>query len=196
VGRGRRTDEALQLCRRLWTAEEISHSGQFFHLDQVRIHPAPLQPGGPPIIVAGRQEVAMRRAARLGDGWMPYLYSPRRYAASVQRIRAIAAEDGRELDRFEWCAFLFVNVSRTREQAVGQAAAFLGGNYGQDFNAMVSKVAVVGTASDVREQLQAFVDAGARHLIVATAGHPRPAELHQQLAEEIVPMLEGRGAEQ
>jgi probable F420-dependent oxidoreductase len=195
AGRGRRTDEALGLLRRLWTAEEISHSGEFFHLDEVRIHPAPLQPGGPPLVIAGRQEVAMRRAARLGDGWMPYLYSPPRYAASVETIRAVAAEEGRDLEDFEWFAFLFVNVGRTREQAAEQAATFLGGNYRQDFTTMLPRVAVVGTVSDVVEQLQAFVDAGARHLIVATAGHPQPAELQQQVAEEILPMLAVQGAD-
>ena len=69
--RGRRTNEAIPLLRRLWTAQEISHPGPLFPMEAVKIHPAPVQSGGPPIIVAGRQEVAMRRAARLGDGWMP-----------------------------------------------------------------------------------------------------------------------------
>ena len=90
--RGRRTDEMIPLIRRLWTAEEISHHGRYYEMDEVRIHPAPIQPGGPPIVVAGRSEAAMRRAATLGDGWFPYLYSPRRYAASVDTVRALAAD--------------------------------------------------------------------------------------------------------
>ena len=51
------------------------------------IHPAPVQAGGPPIVVAGRKEPAMRRAAVLGDGWFPYLYSPRRYRRRWRRSR-------------------------------------------------------------------------------------------------------------
>src|SRR5262249_60518081 len=85
--RGRRTDEAIGLIRRLWTAEEISHPGPFYAMANVKVHPAPVQPGGPPIVVAGRKEPAMRRAALLGDGWMPYLYSARRHAAPVETIR-------------------------------------------------------------------------------------------------------------
>ena len=109
--RGRRANEAIPLLRRLWTAEEVSHEGAFYAMRDVKIHPAPLQPGGPPIIVAGRQEAAMRRAALLGDGWMPYLYSPRRYAASVATVKAAAAEAQRDLADFEYYAFVFTNVT-------------------------------------------------------------------------------------
>src|SRR5262249_46726477 len=77
--RGRPGDEAMGLPRKLWTAEAITHHGRYYAMDDVRVHPAPAQIGGPPILVAGRSEPAMRRAAQLGDGWMPYLYSPRRY---------------------------------------------------------------------------------------------------------------------
>ena len=49
-------------------------------------------------------------AALLGDGWFPYLYSPRRYAASAELIEQTAAQAGRDLAGFEWCAFIFVNV--------------------------------------------------------------------------------------
>src|SRR5207302_1651108 len=87
----------------------------------VRIHPTPAQRGGPPIIVSGRKGPAMRRAAALGDGWMPYLYSPRRYAESVDRIRKAAAEAGRDLTDFQWTMFLFVPVddaARLMEEVV------------------------------------------------------------------------------
>jgi alkanesulfonate monooxygenase SsuD/methylene tetrahydromethanopterin reductase-like flavin-dependent oxidoreductase (luciferase family) len=179
----------MPLMRRLWTAEEISHVGEFYSMADVRIHPAPIQPGGPPLIVAGRQKVAMRRAVRLGDGWMPYLYSARRYAASVATIRELAHEEGRDLAGFEWLGFLFTNVGRTHEEAVEQASGFLGGNYRQDFSAILPNVAVVGTADEVTEQMQAYVDAGARHLVVVTAGHPQPQEMQHRIVEDIFPRL-------
>src|SRR4051812_41598068 len=56
--RGRRTNEAIPLLRRMWTGEEISHEGPHFAMSDVRIHPPPAQPGGPPIIVAGRKPPA------------------------------------------------------------------------------------------------------------------------------------------
>ncbi|HLM16751.1 MAG TPA: TIGR03619 family F420-dependent LLM class oxidoreductase [Acidimicrobiia bacterium] len=188
--RGPRTDDAIPLLRALWSGEPVSHHGQFVTFDDVRIHPPPLQGSGLPIVVAGRQPAAMRRAARLGDGWMPYLYSPRRYAESVTVIRETAAAGGRDLSAFEWFAFVFVNLDDDGDQAREHAAQFLGGTYTKgDFAAMVDRVAAAGTVDQVTTTLQAFVDAGARHLIFTpmVRGNPRP--LLDRLVGEVLPRL-------
>lgn len=188
--RGRRTNEAIPLLKRLWTAEELSHPGPYYPMENVKIHPAPIQPGGPPIVVAGRKDPAMRRAATLGDGWMPYLYSPRRYEASVERITELAAAAGRSLDGFGWYAFVFVNANADGAAAREQAARTMGGNYNQDFRQMVDSVAAAGTPSEVRNKLQAFIDAGARHLVfMPAAGSGDPQVLIETLFNEVVPEL-------
>ena len=188
--RGRRTDEMIPLIRRLWTAEEITHEGRYYSMQDVRIHPAPMQPGGPPIVVAGRKEPAMRRAAALGDGWFPYLYSPRRYAASVETIEQAAVEAGRDLSAFEWYVFVFVNVNPDGDTAREEAARSMGGNYNQDFRPMVDRVAAAGTAEEVTATLQAFHDAGARHFVFspATAGAD-PRTVIDRLFGDVVPAL-------
>jgi len=167
--RGRRANEMIPLLRRLWTAEEITHEGRYYSLDEVKIHPAPFQPGGPPIVVAGRQEAAMRRAATMGDGWFPYLYSARRYEASVATVRQAAAEAGRDLTNFGWYAWIFLNINPDGDVAREEAARSMGGNYKQDFQAMVDNVAVAGTTDEVIAKLKAFVDAGARHFVFSPA---------------------------
>jgi len=193
--RGARADEAMGLLRRLWTGEEISHAGRFHRLEQVSIRPAPLQPGGPPILVAGRQDVAMRRAALLGDGWMPYLYSPRRYAQSAERIRGIAAETDRSLAGFEWLHFLVANVNDDPERARRDAAASLGAAYNQDFNAMLDSVAAVGNAEQVAARVSEFVAAGARHVIFGIAasrkpeGEPERIAMAQKITREVIPLV-------
>jgi len=187
--RGRRTNEAIPLLRRLWTAEEISHPGPLFPMEAVRIHPAPVQKGGPPIVVAGRQDVAMRRAARLGDGWMPYLYSPRAYAQSVERITSIAAEAQRDLSAFEWMQFLFTNVQDDAERAREEAAGFLGGTYSQDFRPMVDRVAAAGTPDQVAARVQEFVDAGARHVVFAIGASGDRLAMMRRILSEVVPRI-------
>ncbi|SQE00092.1 MULTISPECIES: LLM class flavin-dependent oxidoreductase [unclassified Parafrankia] len=195
--RGRRTDEAIGLLRRLWTAQTISHDGPFYPMTDVRIHPAPAQPGGPPVIVAGRKEPAMRRAALLGDGWMPYLYSPRRYAASARTIRQAAADAGRDLSGFEWYAFVFVNVDPDGDRAREEAARTMGGTYNQDFKTMVDSVAAAGTAEEVTSKLRDFVDAGARHFIFMPApGTGDPDRIVHRLLDEVIPPLRAHGNEQ
>ncbi len=84
--RGQRLDESIGLLRRFWTSEPVDYSGRHFQYSGLRIHPAPTNTGGPPIVVTGRRRPAMRRAALLGDGWMPYLYS-------VERYRALSGDD-------------------------------------------------------------------------------------------------------
>lgn len=188
--RGARTNEAIPLIRRLWSGEPVSHAGPFYPMDDVRIHPAPAQASGPPIIVSGRKPVAMRRAAAMGDGWMPYLFSARRYAASVETVKAHAASIGRDLTGFGWYAFLFVNVSDDSEQAVQATAEFLGGNYRQDFKAMVDSVAVAGSTEQVTQRLQRFVDAGLRHLIIAPAARADSLAMVERLTRDVLPNLQ------
>lgn len=193
ASRGSRTDEAIPLIRRLWSGEPISHSGRHFEFEDVRIHPAPSQSGGPPIVVAGRQPVAMRRAAHLGDGWMPYLYSPRRYAESVASIEQHAAGIGRDLSSFEWFAFVFVNVCDDAEHARRELASYLGGTYRQDFAEMVDRIGVAGGRAEVVDKLAAFVEAGARHFILAVASRDEPSRrrIVEELAGTVFPQLRG-----
>jgi alkanesulfonate monooxygenase SsuD/methylene tetrahydromethanopterin reductase-like flavin-dependent oxidoreductase (luciferase family) len=186
--RGRRTDEAIPLLRTLWTAEPITHTGRFYAMEDVRMHPGPVQPGGPPIVVAGRKEVAMRRAASLGDGWMPYLYSPRRYAESVSTIRDLAAQAGRALTDFQWFAHVFINVGPDGTESRRDAAAAIGGNYNQDFTAMIDRVAVAGTSQEVAAKLREFVDAGARHFVLSPMSKAGAGDvITDRLIEEVLP---------
>jgi alkanesulfonate monooxygenase SsuD/methylene tetrahydromethanopterin reductase-like flavin-dependent oxidoreductase (luciferase family) len=185
--RGMRADEAIPLIRRLWTGQEISHGGPFYPMDAVKVHPRPQQSGGPPIVVSGRQEAAMRRAARSGDGWMPYMYSPRRYRASVARIGEIAGAEGRDLTRFGWMLYIPVRIDSDAARARRDAAAFLGGTYQQDFEEMIKHIGAAGPARYVAERLCEYADAGVRHFIFLIVGEAVPQA--RQLVENVVPVL-------
>jgi alkanesulfonate monooxygenase SsuD/methylene tetrahydromethanopterin reductase-like flavin-dependent oxidoreductase (luciferase family) len=185
--RGKRADEAIPLIRRLWTGEEISHGGPFYPMDEVKVHPRPHQIDGPPIVVSGRKEPAMRRAATSGDGWMPYLYSAGRYRASVARIGEIAGEEGRDLTRFSWMLYIPVCIDSDAHRARRDAAAFLGGTYQQDFEEMIKHVGAAGPAPYVAERLCEYVNAGVRHVIFLTVGEA--VSQARQLVEHVVPVL-------
>jgi probable F420-dependent oxidoreductase len=188
--RGRRTDEAIPLLRQLWTGEEHTHLGRYYSMESVRIHPPPARPGGPPIVVAGRREPAMRRAALLGDGWMPYLYSARRYADSVATIRSFAETAGRDLSDFEWFVFVFVNADDDSERAREETLTFLGGTYRQGFSEMLDRVALAGTPAEVARGLREFVDAGARHFILAPASRGSALDVVLRVADDVIPRVQ------
>ena len=84
--RGARTDEALDVLTRLWTEEEVHFEGRFTRLPGVSLDPQPVRKPHPPIWVAGRREAAMKRCARFGDGWLPYMYTPEMLAESVETV--------------------------------------------------------------------------------------------------------------
>lgn len=71
ASRGGRVDEALSLCRRLWTEAVVEHRGTHFSFPPVMFEPKPVQRPHPPISVGGDSAPALRRAALLGDGWIP-----------------------------------------------------------------------------------------------------------------------------
>ncbi|MDT3441539.1 MULTISPECIES: LLM class flavin-dependent oxidoreductase [unclassified Pseudofrankia] len=189
AGRGRRTDEAIGLLRELWSAQPVTWPGPLFPMAGVRVQPAPRQPGGPPVIVAGRQPAAMRRAALLGDGWMPYLYSPERYARSVATVRAEAAATGRPMDGFIWAAYIPFVIDDDATRARRRAADFLGGTYRQDFAAMIDRVAVTGTSAQVARRLADYVEAGARHLALMPATREGGHDMLLQVLTDIAPQL-------
>lgn len=83
--RGRRLDEAIEVLRVLWTEPEPSFSGEFFSFDPVRFGP---KPAGVPIHVGGESPAALRRAARLGDGWIGMDHTPESAARQVKELDA------------------------------------------------------------------------------------------------------------
>jgi alkanesulfonate monooxygenase SsuD/methylene tetrahydromethanopterin reductase-like flavin-dependent oxidoreductase (luciferase family) len=74
--RGRYSDECIRIFRELWTAETPSFQGHFHRFDALKCEPKPVQPGGIPIWVGGHTPQAIRRAARLGNGWQPIVQRP------------------------------------------------------------------------------------------------------------------------
>jgi probable F420-dependent oxidoreductase len=74
--RGAVSDEYLRIFKALWTQDPASHRGEFYRFDAVRCLPHPVQKPHPPIWVGGHSKVALRRVARLGDGWHPVGANP------------------------------------------------------------------------------------------------------------------------
>jgi probable F420-dependent oxidoreductase len=90
--RGRRLDEAIDVCRRLWSEDVIEHHGEFFDFGPVMFEPKPVQQPLP-VLVGGESEAALRRAVERGDGWIGMQHTPESVAPIAERLRA-ARGDG------------------------------------------------------------------------------------------------------
>lgn len=94
--RGRRTEEYLAVCRALWAGGEARWDGELVRLPPVRTGPLPVQRPHPPVWIAGNSPAAIRRAARIGDGWHAIDLRADEIAPAVRRLRAAAAVAGRD----------------------------------------------------------------------------------------------------
>ncbi|HYM30507.1 MAG TPA: TIGR03619 family F420-dependent LLM class oxidoreductase [Candidatus Cybelea sp.] len=105
--RGDVTNEYLQAFKELWTSPKPHFNGRYVQFSNVNFEPKPAQKPHPPLWIGGESEPALRRAARLGDGWYPIGVNPAhpldtfsRYKASVDRVRQKLAEAGRDPSKF------------------------------------------------------------------------------------------------
>lgn len=106
--RGARTDEYLEVMRTLWRDDVSSHDGEHYTLPPCRMFPKPMQSPNPPVYVGGESDVALRRVARLGDGWHGFNHTPATAAECVARLDRELAAVGRSRDEIDItvCAYL------------------------------------------------------------------------------------------
>jgi alkanesulfonate monooxygenase SsuD/methylene tetrahydromethanopterin reductase-like flavin-dependent oxidoreductase (luciferase family) len=97
--RGARTAEYVQVLRALWSGGAAAYDGEFYHVPAGTQAPAPVQPGGPPILLGGLARPALERIGRLADGWVT---SSRTNLAKIDELIAVvksaAAAAGRDPD--------------------------------------------------------------------------------------------------
>ena len=155
--RGLRMDESLAVVRQLLTGAPATFHGRFFDLDEALILPAPAAPV--PIIIGGRSDAAIRRAGRLGDGWLGIWNSPRRFAAAVEMAAEEAAAAGRPGPPSRHAMQVWCGLADSREAARASLAPAMQAFYQIPFERF-ERYCPYGTADDVAEFLAPYAEAG------------------------------------
>jgi probable F420-dependent oxidoreductase len=149
--RGARTNEAMRALRALFGPPPASFSGRFFSFDGIDIAPGTTQQGGPALWVGGGSEAAIRRAATLGDGWIPIWVSSERFRADAGKLPA------------------HVVPAVTLPAHVGDKRTLydhLRRRYAGDFSEhVVDRYCVAGTPEECVARVREYLDAGARHVV-------------------------------
>lgn len=188
--RGGRLSEGIDVLRKLWTGEKVSHTGRFFQFEEVDMRPPTRQPGGPPIWCGGRSEGALRRTGRKGDGWLSYAVTPEMYRESLERIGAAAGESGRTLSTFGTGHLLFVRIDETWERAFTAANKTLSARYAMDFSKATQRYSALGTPQQVAESIMEFHAAGCRHVILDIMGpYEQRTRQIEWFAADVMPLL-------
>jgi probable F420-dependent oxidoreductase len=186
--RGARLSEGIEVLRKLWSGEAVSHEGAHFPFPELTMSPPARQPGGPPIWCGGRSPAALRRAGEIANGWLSYVVTPEMYKTSMERIQEAAA-DGPDRP-FGTGHLLFATVDDTYESALDKATETLSVRYAMDFRAAAKKYCALGRPQDVAERLLEFHAAGVRHIIMDFVGPYEDRDRQFiRFAEEVLPLI-------
>lgn len=93
--RGRRSEEQVEVMRKLWTQDLVTYEGQWHKITDAGLNPLPIQ-RPIPIWFGGSDDRALHRLARLGDGWFPLMEPDDKCRAAIEKIRSYAREVGRD----------------------------------------------------------------------------------------------------
>lgn len=188
--RGRRTDEAIVIMRRCWAEDEVTFAGEFWQLERVSVLPRPVQQPLP-LWVGGNSEAAMRRAGRLGDGWIPSFIAPARFAEGVARTQEHAAAAGRTVPVDHFGALVYFCLARDRAEARGVALPFVPRNRVDETT--LEACTAFGPPDLVRERLEEYVRGGGSKFVLRPMCPPdRVVDQVARLAAEVIPGFHAR----
>jgi len=184
--RGRKTDEGLEIIRRLWREDEVDFEGVHYHLSGASISPNPVQPDLP-MWIGGGSEAAIRRTARYGTGWQAGGETPTDAGKIVAAIKQATAEAGRSIDEDHYGAgFPFYFGSPGDSVVPGAMAAYAKrtGRNPQGYFAIGDERAIFGRIAE-------YVDAGVAKFILRPIGEDIIGQT-RRLIEKVLPLVEAR----
>jgi alkanesulfonate monooxygenase SsuD/methylene tetrahydromethanopterin reductase-like flavin-dependent oxidoreductase (luciferase family) len=182
------SEEAVHIMRRLWRERDAAYDGAFTRFDHVTIEPQPAQSGGVPIWMASNDvDAGLRRVGRLGDAWMNNIKDPDTYRICWAKIRAYAAHAGRNPDGIQPGAYF--TIAAGDKNAIAEGEQFLAEYYNRPYEAIVkAALCITGSWDEIVDRLAAFVDAGARTIVLRFAARDQLAQL-----ESCAAVLKRRG---
>jgi probable F420-dependent oxidoreductase len=189
--RGLHLEEGLRIMKGLWTGQPFSFDGRLFRLSDVRLHPLPGSPGGPPVLVAAAADAALKRLARLADGWLPISPNPESYAEDWQKIAAACGEINRDPGTLRNVLYTTLNVNENQAEAEREMNDFLLAYYGPQQKEIIAKFQghCAGSAERCAAFLKGFRDVGVRHFCIRFAAAAQERQMERFLSAT-VPLLE------
>lgn len=157
--RGKRTNESLEIIRRLLDGETVDFEGEHFELSEAVIRPRP--DPAIPMMVGGRSDAALVRAGRYAEGWIGVWCSPRRFTEAVQKVEEAGAAAGRTNVNWQHGYQPWVGIAESKEQAREVVKEQMERFYKIPFEKF-ERYTPYGTPQQAAEMLSSYADAGAR----------------------------------
>jgi len=178
ANRGAITDEFLQLYKELWTKDQPEFNGEYYQISGAGFQPKPVQKPHPPIWVGGHTGPAIRRAAKLGDGWMPIglrppaILEPEEMAAKIAQLRRATVREGRPEDAVDITFSTGVRF---------------------DDSPPPSRQMLSGRPEQIAADLRQYQDLGVKNFILGFPGEDTGAlqENMEKFSRQVMPLIPG-----
>jgi probable F420-dependent oxidoreductase len=166
--RGAFTDESIAVMRALWAQDDPKFDGKYYQFAGMKFSPKPKQKPIP-VVIGGVSRAAIRRAARLGDGWQPLGLSPEALGQGISELRAEAQACGRDASKIPVSIAMSLAAARAGRHALGTKPA------------------------EIIKNAKAYASLGVETLIIsANTSEPREARAAlEMIAREVLPALAG-----
>ncbi len=174
--RGKVTDEYIRIFKELWTKEEPQYQGQYYQVSGIKFHPKPVQKPHPPIWIGGHSPAALRRAASIGDGWMP--------AGLIGPVSLEPAEMAEQIDQLRnWTE----KLGRPREAVEVAFSTFVS----FDSPGAGPRRTLSGSPQEMAADIVRYQQVGVKHFVFAFLGNEMEPLLEnmEQFAKEVRPLV-------
>jgi probable F420-dependent oxidoreductase len=170
--RGKIMSEQIRILRILWTEDQPEFNGHFFKFSDIVFLPKPVQETGPQLWIGGSSLSALKRVARLGDGWHPVGLSPKEFAQGKEKLNSIV-KSGRKITMSVRVPVKISSSAKTTYTMSSGDQAYMVG----------------GVREAVVREIEAFEHAGLDHLVCYFGNEPYEQVAAQTtlFAEEIMP---------
>jgi alkanesulfonate monooxygenase SsuD/methylene tetrahydromethanopterin reductase-like flavin-dependent oxidoreductase (luciferase family) len=196
-----RLEEGVGLLRSFWGAEPVTHQGRFYTFDNIDCHPKPAQKEIPIIIAVNpplpmdleREEKALRRVARIADGWQSDGIPPDVFRARWSRIHEYADEYGRANAVKDASLHLMVNINDDAQAAHAESVAFLDRYYGKGAvsSEKLESWLAFGSPAAVVDKIGQFIDAGCTTVVLRFTSQDQLGQIERCISD-VMPAFKGQ----
>lgn len=186
--RAGRLDESIQVMRRLWAEESFSFSGRYYSFPEIGIQPKPVRRSIPIWIAAGDNENALKRSARLGDGWFTVAHTAEEFLARRKKIDSFGRAFKREVQALPAALFATFHLHPDGREAAEEGWRLAENYFRQPRSALHHLSPFFSTPRECAYRLQSYVDAGLT-AVVARIVSPDVENQLRLLLHEVRPRL-------
>ena len=183
-GRGKKADEALEIVSRLWAEDSVTFQGEHFSYKDAVITPRPAN-ASIPLWIGGSSQIAVKRTARIGTGWLGGIDSPETAGAVVSGVKEALKNTERDIDDDHYGATLLFRFGNQEDRSVLSTTKGITARMGKN----AKRYYVVGNASEIVERIKEFIDVGCQKFVLLpmASGTREVMEQTRLCIDEIIP---------